>query len=116
MYLLIVTHTHTHVYIYMTCDLIRAAVWQFVVDIRAMCPRRTGGFSAGGRPATARTPAPTSSAAPSATPVSPASAWTRPATSSTAAGTTGPTAASSAAAWYGERVSEGGESNEDYDF
>lgn len=83
------------------CDLIWVAVWQFVIDVRAMCPRRTGGFSAGGQPATARTPALIFSAARSATPVSPASASTKLGTSSTAVGTTGPTAVSSAVAWYG---------------
>lgn len=85
---------------YAPCDLTWVAVWQFVVDVRAMCPRRTGGFSAGEQPVTAGTPALTSSAARSATLVSPASASTKLGTSSTAAGTTGPTAASSAVAWY----------------
>lgn len=81
--------------------LIWLAFWWFVVDSRAMCLCRMGGFSAGEQPVIARTPVLISSAAPSVTLASPASASTKRGTSSTAVGTTGPTAASSAVAWYG---------------
>lgn len=87
-----------------------------MVDARAMCPCRMGGFSAGEQPVTAGTPALTCSAARSATRASPASASTRLGTSSTAAGTTGPTAASSAAAWYEQSSLNRSKNNSDYDF